>query len=95
MKFKILPSPSKQPLSNFTDFYDTYAPTLWGLILLANLPPSESETILANTLLKAWEQIQQPDSIDNYCLANILRIAYIEGLPISPALATAIRSGTG
>ncbi|GAB3559855.1 hypothetical protein [Spirosoma fluminis] len=95
MKFNILPSPSKQSLSNFTDFYDTYAPTLWGLILLANLPPSESEAILANTLLKAWNQVTEPDSIDNLCLSNILRIAYIEGLPISPAMATAIRSGTG
>lgn len=64
----------------FTEFYDTYAPRLWGIILLANLPTPQSETILTNTFTKAWRQIRQkpPTKLN---VTWLLSLAYSEGLP--------------
>lgn len=83
--------PKNQPPCAFTEFYDTYAPRLWGLILLANLPPSQSETILINTLLNAWQQVGQTSPIDDHYLSMILQLAYQEGLPVNAALEMTIR----
>ncbi|GAB3718882.1 hypothetical protein GCM10027592_62100 [Spirosoma flavus] len=74
----------------FTKFYDKHAPRLWGLILLANLPPSQSETILINTIRKAWKQAQLPQS-DTFSFSQILLIAHQEGLPKNSSLLTTLR----
>lgn len=66
----------------FLSFYDTYAHKLWGLILTAKLPVAKSEIILLNTLTKAWQQIDLSLLKEKYLLAQLLKIAYKEGLPI-------------
>lgn len=65
----------------FLTFYDQYAPALWGLILSAGLPASQSETILANTFLKAWQHPYRQTISERKVLTGLLRLAYGEGLP--------------
>ncbi len=63
-------------------FYERYASKLWGIILLANLPVSpHSETILINTLSKAWQQQDKDKLSGNGVLAHLVNLAYGEGLP--------------
>ncbi|AUD05870.1 hypothetical protein [Spirosoma pollinicola] len=85
------PHPTKPPPQAFREFYATYAPRLWGFVLLAHLPATQSETILINTVRKAWQQLQSPIQSNTPCFSHILRVAYLEGLPINSSLATAIR----
>ncbi|QHV96317.1 response regulator [Spirosoma endbachense] len=66
---------------SFSDFYDTYAPRLWGIILLAKLPTAQSETILINTLKKAWQQVNQQILPVKPTFVSLLSLAYREGLP--------------
>jgi len=67
---------------DFTSFYDTYAAKLWGLILTANLPPSQSEAILINTLIKAWQQFDTHTLGEKHFLTRLVSLANQEGLPI-------------
>ena len=67
----------------FTAFYDAYAPKVWGIILAANLPLLQSETILINTLTEAWRQLDLSILEDKYVLAILLKIACKEGLPMN------------
>lgn len=71
----------KKPQVPFETFYNTYAHKLWGLILIANLPASESETILINTLTKAWLHPDRQVYIDRHPCIWLLQLAYAEGLP--------------
>ncbi|HLL95765.1 MAG TPA: hypothetical protein VK404_12355 [Spirosoma sp.] len=65
----------------FSIFYETYAPKLWGIILLAKLPASQSENILINTLKKAWQKLGQQVHPVEPTFATLLTLAYSEGLP--------------
>jgi hypothetical protein len=66
----------------FKSFYDTYAPKIWGLILLANLPMSQSEAILINTLTKGWKNFNQNRLTQGQVLIMLINLARIEGLPV-------------
>ena len=74
----------------FAHFYDAYAPKLWGLILTANLPAQQSETILINTLMKAWQQVDQPTQSEKQLFIELIRLACQAGLP--PACLRAVLS---
>lgn len=65
----------------FIQFYDTYAPKLWGLILLANLSSAQSEAILTRTLIKGWEQLGKDSLRDERVLSILISLARREGLP--------------
>ncbi|WP_020602760.1 hypothetical protein [Spirosoma spitsbergense] len=67
---------------DFISFYDTQAPKLWGLILLANLPLSTSEGILTNTFIKAWQDLDNTPFTKNYSFTQLIDLACKEGLPI-------------
>ena len=43
-----------------------------GIIILSDLPMPESETILVNTLAKAWKQF----------FTQLIGLSYKEGLPV-------------
>ncbi|GAB4019383.1 hypothetical protein GCM10028808_56960 [Spirosoma migulaei] len=88
---KSSPLLKNQPSRAFTEFYDRYAPPLWGLILLANLSPSQSEAILINTMLNVWKQVHLPIQSDTYYFPQILRVAYREGLPKNSTLVSTLR----
>lgn len=80
-----LPSTQASRLKNqqtFTAFYEAYASKVWGIVLAANLPRLQSETILIHTFTEAWRQLDSPILEDNYVLAKLLKIAREEGLPI-------------
>ncbi|GAB4014993.1 hypothetical protein GCM10028808_39080 [Spirosoma migulaei] len=66
----------------YTSFYDGYAPKLWGILLLANLPNSQSEEILTRTLTKAWSQRDIHTPTEKHFLGWLLGLACREGLPI-------------
>lgn len=73
----------------FMSFYDAYAPKLWGLILSANLPASRSETILINTLLKAWQHPDRQTILEKRAFTWLVGLACAEGMPantLSPCL---------
>ena len=65
----------------FNTFYDTNAPRLWGLILTANLPAPQAETILLNTLIKAWQQFDHHSLTKKQFIAQLIGLACREGLP--------------
>jgi hypothetical protein len=67
----------------FAQFYDAYAPKLWGLILAAKLPAQESETILINTISKAWQQVEDPPLSEKQLIVQLIRLACQEGLPLA------------
>ena len=73
-------APARQQTA-FAQFYDAYAPPLWGLILTAKLPAQESETILINTMRKAWQQLDQPTLSEKRLFIELIRLAGQEGLP--------------
>ncbi len=64
----------------YAAFYDTYAPSLWGIIMLANLPISQSEIILVNTLAKAWKQFDQRTRSEKHFFTRLISLAREEGL---------------
>jgi hypothetical protein len=66
----------------YNSFYDTYAPKLWGIIILSDLPVPESETILVNTLAKAWKQFDQHTRSEKHFFTQLIGLAYKEGLPV-------------
>ncbi len=66
----------------FSSFYDVYAPKLWGIVVLANLPVAESETILINTLAKAWRQFGQGILNEKHIFTHLIILAHKEGLPV-------------
>ncbi|MBD2705773.1 hypothetical protein IC229_34535 [Spirosoma sp. BT702] len=66
---------------NFSVFYATYAPKLWGLILTAKLPKTQSAAILINTITKGWKQLDQKKSNQQHILSWLIGLAYEEGLP--------------
>lgn len=66
----------------FTAFYEAYAPKLWGLIVEAQLPKAQAEAILTNTLIKAWQQLDQNRLVDKQGLMQLIGLACREGLPI-------------
>jgi hypothetical protein len=66
----------------YNSFYDTYAPKLWGIIILSDLPMPESETILVNTLAKAWKQFDQHTRSEKHFFTQLIGLAYKEGLPV-------------
>jgi hypothetical protein len=66
----------------FESFYDTYAPKLWGLILKADLPALQSESILLNTLTKAWLQRDLEAPTQPHFLTRLIGLACREGLPV-------------
>lgn len=63
-------------------FYDTYAPKLWGIILLSDLLMPESETILVNTLAKAWTQFDHHTRSEKRFFTQLVGLACKEGLPV-------------
>lgn len=65
----------------FNVFYDTYAPKLWALILLANLLIEQSETMLCNTLTKGWKRFNQEELTERQALRMLISLAYNEDLP--------------
>lgn len=67
----------------YASFYDVYAPKLWGLILLADLPIPESEAILTNTLAKAWKQFDKPARAEKHFFVRLIGLACQEGLPVN------------
>ena len=77
----LLPQLRTKNQQAFASFYDAYAPKLWGIILLANLPSSQSETILVNTLLKAWQHPGRKAILEKRAFTWLLGLAYAEGLP--------------
>lgn len=82
---------TKKPKRAFETFYNTYAHRLWGLILVAKLPASESEIILTNTLAKAWQHPDRQVRLDRHPFIWLLQLAYTEGLPanaLEPILRT-------
>ena len=68
-------------IDKFSAFYDQYVPKLWGIILSANLPSQQAETILLNTLIKAWPQIDLSTMTEGQVLVKLLVLACREGLP--------------
>ncbi|MBO0931682.1 hypothetical protein [Fibrella aquatilis] len=80
--FKKAPTQAQQRA--FAVFYAAHAPRLWGLILAANLPTPQAETILSNTLIKAWQHPDCQSSPTTSQSCNwLLRLACKEGLPHS------------
>ncbi|GAB3639472.1 sigma-70 family RNA polymerase sigma factor [Spirosoma arcticum] len=73
--------PDRRDLPVFLTFYEQYTPKLWGLILSANLPASQSETILINIFVKAWQHPHRQTIGRNQMLNWLLGLAYEEGLP--------------
>jgi hypothetical protein len=69
-------------IKEFDDFYEVYAPLLWGFILKSNLSQNESEKILCNTFQKAHSLLCAGNETSTNTLSALLRIAYQEGLPI-------------
>lgn len=65
----------------FASFYDRYAPKLWGLIVLAKLPARQSEAMLSNTLMKAWQSPNHHSLTEQKMLRRLLALAGEEGLP--------------
>ncbi|XAZ82104.1 hypothetical protein A6C57_27560 (plasmid) [Fibrella sp. ES10-3-2-2] len=65
----------------FEAFCQTFAPKLWGIILLANLPVVTSEDILVNTLVAAWQQRATQPLTGDYVLSGLIRLAHQQGLP--------------
>lgn len=78
-----LPQPHSKQQRAFCVFYAAYAPRLWGLILTAKLPVSDSETILTNTFVKAWNHPDRPAPVDKRSLSWLIKLAYAEGLPFT------------
>lgn len=72
---------AKKSQRAFETFYNTYAHKLWALILVANMPASESETILIKTLTKAWLHPGRQVYIARHPFIWLLQLAYLEGLP--------------
>ncbi|NID12920.1 hypothetical protein [Fibrivirga algicola] len=66
---------------SFNVFYERFAPKLWGIILLANLPVAHSEEILIKTMQNAWAERSQHPATDRYYLSRLISIAHAEGLP--------------
>ncbi|QHV98683.1 RNA polymerase sigma factor [Spirosoma endbachense] len=66
---------------SFLPFYDRYASKLWGLILGANLPMDQAETILANALLRAWQAPDPLTTSEQLIFARLVRLTFVEGLP--------------
>lgn len=87
MKSFFKPSPTRQDEQEFGVFYATYAPKLWGLMRLANLPPARSETTLVNVLVKAWQHPDRQLAIDKQPVIWLLSLAHAEGLPAIPLTA--------
>lgn len=81
MNFFSTPSPPKQRHQAFSAYYALYAPTLWGVILAARLPAARSKTILANTLINAWQHPDRSNVADEQFFSWLMRLAYAEGLP--------------
>ena len=79
----------------FTSFYDDYAPKLWGIIVLANLPMPESEAILVNTLAKDWKQFDQRTRSEKHFFTRMIDFAHQEGLPIDHLKAILKRNQSG
>ncbi|MBO0952956.1 hypothetical protein [Fibrella forsythiae] len=69
----------------YYDFYARYAPKLWSIILLADLPSLQAEVVLANTLIKAWQQQDTYPLTSPYMLSHLIGLAYREGLPTERA----------
>lgn len=78
------PSSTWQEEQEFGVFYATYAPRLWGLMRLANLPPARTETIMVNVLVKAWQHPDRQLAIAKQPVSWLLSLAYAEGLPATP-----------
>ena len=72
---------SPSSTDKFSAFYDQYVPKVWGVILGADLPPQQAETILLNTLIKAWSQIDLSTMTERQVFVKLLVIACREGLP--------------
>ncbi len=81
MKPLFKPSPARQDEREFSVFYATYAPKLWGLMRLANLSPARSESMLVDVLVKAWQHPDRQLAVDKQPVSWLLSLAYAEGLP--------------
>ena len=77
-----LPNQAAVNRQTFTWLYDTYAPTLWGIILKAGVEPGQGETILVGTFAKACQAAKDGTLRQDCGLAQLLRIAYGQGLPV-------------
>ncbi len=65
----------------FDAFYARYAPKLWGIILVADLPAAQAQTILVNTFTNAWQHPDCQHNIANHPFGWLVRLACAEGLP--------------
>ncbi|MBO0952954.1 hypothetical protein [Fibrella forsythiae] len=73
---------SGQDQQAYYAFYQQYAPRLWGVILLANLPVSHSEVILANVLVKAWQEQDSYPLTAPHVLSYLIGLSHKLGLPL-------------
>ncbi len=78
-----MPSHNRYQQQAFTAFYDAYAPKLWGLIQVANLPAAQSEKILASTLINAWRHPDQHKCLEEGSICWLIGLAHAAGLPVT------------
>lgn len=76
----LLPAVAKGNVSAFEEFYDRYAPTIYGLLLRILSNVDDAQEVLQETFVKAWSSAKMFDAVRGSEVAWLISIARSRGI---------------
>lgn len=63
-------------------YYNRYAPAIWGMLVATELPSAQAEQILVNTFIRAWKEKKEQHHRPEAELPWLIGLACRQGLPL-------------